>query len=251
MRQRVGWYCFAVVILALAFLQPVSAQDRPLTYGTTISGELTEATFEAVYGFAGQKGDVILVRMAGEEGFDSLRDPVLQVLFNNQQVIGDTSRFFGVFGEALLVLELPADADYSIVATRRGGRTGKSTGKFTLELMQPPALKLEQPITDSVNNKSRRFYTVVATPNLLFTVAYRKLSGMFYPKVVIHGVEQGELQPRVKLIGDGMWSGQIGYLPQMNERWMIVSVGKDDELTGFDLLTAEYSIMLVADISVR
>ena len=123
----------SLFVLGFVMIAPSFAQDNTLTYGDTVTGEITNEAYEVPYTFEGTAGDVILVEMTMlEEGLDSyiqLKNASGEIIaFNDDGGVGVNS----VMGPFIL----PADGIYTVVATRFMQAEGVSVGSFELTLSQ-------------------------------------------------------------------------------------------------------------------
>ena len=125
------WWMLVAVALSLALAGTAFAQGdaTPIAYGDTVEGEVTNAEFEVPYRFTGAAGDVVQVRMVVDDSGD-FYEPTLILLDADNAVVASIEAWY----EALLLMPLPADGEYTILASRFGGRTGTAEGGYTLTL---------------------------------------------------------------------------------------------------------------------
>jgi hypothetical protein len=120
---------FIILLLLAAFsFNAAQAQDA-LKLGEMVAGVIDNANYEVQYSFSGKAGDTVLVSMFPKPGTYDL-SPVL-ILRDSKKAPLARNEGFTASG-ATIVAELPADGDYSILATRQGGSTGSSEGEFVL-----------------------------------------------------------------------------------------------------------------------
>ncbi|MEQ8677182.1 MAG: hypothetical protein RLP44_09395 [Aggregatilineales bacterium] len=132
-KSTVFSFMLSLFVLGFVMIAPSFAQDDTLTYGDTVTGEITNETYEVPYTFEGTAGDIILVEMTMlEDGLDSyiqLKNASGEIIaFNDDGGTGVNS----VMGPFIL----PADGMYTIVATRFMQAEGSSTGAYELTLSQ-------------------------------------------------------------------------------------------------------------------
>ena len=145
----------SLLVLGFIMVMPSFAQDTTLTYGDTVTGEITNENYEVLYSFEGSADDVILVEMTFlEAGLD----PYLQLKNANGDVI-----FFDDDGgvglnSVLGPIILPETGTYTIVATRYMQVDGQSEGPFELTLSQASLsnLVLNEPVTATLDADQNR-----------------------------------------------------------------------------------------------
>lgn len=134
----------AVIVLALALALPTQAQtdeDRvtegSIGYDQSVEDTITERSFYDLWEFTAAQGDVAVITMIAADGLA----PLLGLLDSNRDLIANS----GVSpdgepvtaqpdGIAELEFLIPADGQYSIVATRVGNDQGTTTGSYILRL---------------------------------------------------------------------------------------------------------------------
>jgi hypothetical protein len=124
---------FLVVLSALSLgVSAVAAQDAtPIEYGQTVEGTISNQSYEFRYTFKGNEGDLIAITMdRGSE--DSSLDATLILRDSNGDPLATNDDFR--YPLSLIVYELPAQGEYTILATRSGGSTGSSDGDYFLKL---------------------------------------------------------------------------------------------------------------------
>jgi hypothetical protein len=170
----------AILVTALGFVlilsaAPGIAQDQPIEYGQTVTGEITNRDFEIGYVFTGAEGDVVIVRMAGAElegGAQALSEPQVIMLDADFTVIGSSS--YG-YPATTFFWRLPTDGDYTILATRTDGRAGDSVGGYKLELINPETLPPGKTMLGTVLPQEPDYYAVIGEPFTVETPAVRRL----------------------------------------------------------------------------
>jgi len=114
-----------------------------ITYGQTISGDITRETFMYEYTFNGKAGDVVTITMRADK-FDAFLEVVRVVRGDKQRVAANDDAKVATLGAQdaqIKSLKLPADGAYIIRATRFGRETADSTGAFMVTLEQENASK--------------------------------------------------------------------------------------------------------------
>lgn len=130
--RKVLWLVFLVtVVFGVAV---VAAQDKtPIELGAWTEGELTNNEYEIKYTFSGKAGQIVSVEMMPKPGTYDL-DPYIVLRDSDGDVLGQNDDFS--YPLALVVAELPADEEYTVLATRSGGSTGSSEGAFWVRVSQ-------------------------------------------------------------------------------------------------------------------
>lgn len=110
-----------------------STQGSMLDYGDTIVNTINDDNFEFIYTFTAEAGDVVDISMTAIDGIlDSLiilRNP------NRDQIAENDDDPEGRGRDSFLRgFVIPADGEYSIVATRFQRELGSTTGTFSLQL---------------------------------------------------------------------------------------------------------------------
>lgn len=109
-----------------------------IRYGDRIIGEITPEHPQIIYAFAGQRGEVVNIRMTRTSGN---LDPFLD-LATAQGVIlrsgDDDPSVTGTLDAAILNFTLPETSYYLIAATRYGRDSGETSGSFLLSLEAIP-----------------------------------------------------------------------------------------------------------------
>lgn len=234
-----------VVILfgLLASVFPVLAQqtDGTIEYGQTVSGEITNENFEIPYTFTGSQGDVIIIEMKAVDPLGDLDSPSVILLDSNFSVIGASD----TFGNVVFAAKLPADGKYTILATRRDGRAGDSTGAYTLTLLLPPLLNVNESVEGTVTNESASYY-VFETAEPFFAL-YQKTAGNFAPEFAINVIgEDNALNAVAALNGAEVWSGRIGIQPQSAtiQTSYILTLKEALFDFNFDTVSADYTLTI-------
>ncbi len=99
--------------------------------GSTVTGEITDTQIFWVYTFDGAVADQLSITMQGEGG---LVPSVAVIPSQNQQSALKVVNAKAGTSQVQLQVTLPTNDTYFIVATRAGGDSGTSTGKFTLTM---------------------------------------------------------------------------------------------------------------------
>jgi DUF971 family protein len=200
---------FAIVVVLLGLMMvnglavptPTLAQNT-LKYGDSVEGEIVGALGRLIYTFMGKKGDPAIIQVipiVAEDGSSlnsnvTLRDSGGQVLADNSE---GRNRFYGAASVALMNM-LPADGEYSITVTRNDTA---SSGKFTIQLLQPTYIEFDQAYTDDISyrgyNKYEFFYGIPA--DKAFEVSLKLLGASENASFRIFSFEDGRLEEQVSI----------------------------------------------------
>lgn len=235
---------FILLVIALSFAFPATAQDTTIEYGQTVTGEITNREFEVPFDFEGSEGDVLIILMAAVDTLGDLNSPEIILLDEEGEIIGDTSGAFSING-ALLAIELPASGNYTILASRVDGRAGDSVGEFTLELINPPALTLGEPMTDTISSEGRSNFYVIHNDGTDMTLSYSKQEGDFSPQLGINVINEDYDLRSVVSVGGGELVTATVNVPTTNDLY-VVSLEEALFDFNFDEVTADYELTLSA-----
>jgi hypothetical protein len=232
------------ILLTLIFVLPALAQEggTKIEYGQTVTGEITNQNFEVPFTFEGNQGDVVVIEMAPVDVLGDLNSPSVILLDAGFNMLGSVDSGFGT---AVFASKLPGDGEYTILASRRDGRAGDSVGQFTLQLIKPPVLKVGESIQDMVSSEATNYY-VVETQGP-FSISYEKLSGDFYPAVLIHLInDDNELEEVASMQGKSFVQGTLGIETASITTSIPYCVTVQEALFdfNFDEVTADYSLTL-------
>lgn len=111
---------------------PLHAQDPiSITYGSTVSDNLSNAVPRLVYAFDGLRGEVVSINLSVTQGN---LDPVLSVVDANGTTIIQFDDGAGSNTPALNSLRIPQSGPYFIVVGRFGYALGTTSGSFDLRI---------------------------------------------------------------------------------------------------------------------
>src|SRR5262245_796238 len=156
-----------ISLVAVLILSPVAvsagvhaeADATRIAYGQTVKGQITNDTAEVRSEFAGKEKELVSIGMDQDEAA-GLKTPAFTVLSGQNRIIDSTKIFTLSLAIAHAVFLLPKDGDYTIVATRRGGKTGKDVGGFVLSLNNALRLTADRPVEDSASDSTAKYYAV-------------------------------------------------------------------------------------------
>ncbi len=186
--------------LALAD-QTVDIPDTSvLEYGSSVTGTISDETFEVLYTFEGRAGDTITIEMNAAESGNL--DPLLSLLNAEGEVVAENDDFDLNSTDSRIEFELPADGTYTVVATRYSGANGVSEGEFTLSLQADDTVVV-QPSDDSIeagttidgtidDDNFEVLYTFEGTAGEQVTIQLEATDGNLDPYLVLLGPD-GEI----------------------------------------------------------
>lgn len=231
-----------ILLFVFMFWIPVIGQDTVIEYGQTVEGEITNSQFELTYAFSGTEGDVIVIEMLPVDTLGDLDNPELLLLDSDNQIVTSTAGSFS-FGSATLIAELPHDGRFTIIATRRDGRSGASVGEFTLELMLPEVINLAKSANGTVSSEGESQYYVVK-PEKEFIVSYQKTDGDMFPEITIGTVnpETGGLVEAAVASGKALTEASFGVFAGGMPYLIVISKAPFD--FNFNEVTADYILII-------
>jgi hypothetical protein len=178
-------------VLLLLFILSVcgmaDAQDKiPLEFGQWVSGEITGDQYETKYTFSGKTGQLVMgVMMADPD--DSSLDAFLILRNSDGDVLGQNDDVLD--GASLVVAKLPADGDYTLVATRYDGKNGDSEGKYEVRVDTVEPLTAGTKMTVSVNSPEEKrypsFFMVAPESNESTRFVFSVPAGSRYPQLAL------------------------------------------------------------------
>lgn len=111
------------------------AQNTIMTYGDTVQGTINDDTFAVNFIFAANKGDLITITMKTTDGdLDStlaLQDPTGKKVASSETASGAGLQ---ATDAQIRRFQIPSKGNFTIIASRKDGETGATSGSFTLEL---------------------------------------------------------------------------------------------------------------------
>jgi hypothetical protein len=129
---------FKLIVFMIYFLlaSPVWAQDDAsdetgVTYGGSISGQITNQTPRAVYYFDGLRGEVVAIKLETTSGD---LDPVLTVMDTGGNIIASQDDSKGNRDISLDALSIPQSSRYYVIVGRFGYGLGSTSGQFDLNV---------------------------------------------------------------------------------------------------------------------
>lgn len=148
---------FIIGVLAMLITFPIAAQNA-LTYGTSLTAELTSAAPQAFYTFNGTVGDVVTIYVLGHNAdfapTVSLSGNTGQLGFSNDDPLTPFSN------DASITFRLPQDGGYSVLV----GNANGNLGLYTI------SLQVATPVVSTVLTDNVIISIPVGAPSLTYTV---------------------------------------------------------------------------------
>ena len=231
----------AVVFSFILLVLPITSYaQESLEVGTPVRGEITNAEFEVEYMFSGTADSVVIIELLAEDDDGFMNELYGQVILidSSGNVVADTADNF-TFGDAVLVTQLSADDDYTIVATREDGRAGESEGEFTLILNIPEILGIGDVAEGAASSEGESLYYVVEAEED-FELSYNKSAGDFDPQVLISTITENnaDIEDYISVNGE-VTNVSLGDIPAG-----LYVIEVDDALFSFywDEVTADFTL---------
>lgn len=213
------WLSSIVLLLVMVVVPTSHAQADPtlLTYGDSVTGDITNRTFEVIYAFEGQADDVVAIEMkATNNDFDPYL--YLTTLDNTVLVYNDDYNNL----DAAIVTVLPDTATYQIVATRNGGRVGTRGGAYSLSLTRLDPLPVGEAIEGLVRNRQDYPLHVFVPPQSgIYIFSYTRTFGTLYPTLTIAEIRDGYSNKIAQLDGERLVRGQVGLELKPNSLYIV------------------------------
>ncbi len=215
-----------ILICIFVFSGAVLAQDveNTLSYGGTLEGEISDREFEIEYSFESTEADIIIIQVIPEDAFSGFSQPTVILLDGDFDILETVDAGLSA---ATLIYEIPEDGTYNIIVTRQDGRSGESTGTYTLSLDVVQFLSTNEVIeTTSFSSQPTYFAIRASNPTDL---RYIKLSGDFYPALTLNVLDEelfsdDNLSSIIELGGDALEQATIR-IPQ-EDKLFIVRIGE-------------------------
>jgi hypothetical protein len=171
-----------LALLAFVVVLPAMAQDA-LEFGQGVQGEISNREYEFEYTFTGSEGQLISIDMRVTEG--SNLDPEVFLYDADNELLAQNDDFS--YPNSLILITLPADGEYTIVATRNDGRSGSSEGEFELTVSVPESMELgadyEAAFTSDYNSST--VYLLAPTEDGPVTLTFSQDVSEIYARITV------------------------------------------------------------------
>jgi hypothetical protein len=174
--------------LALLSMTALVNAQESISYGDVIEGEITDREYEIEYTFEAAEGDLVVVEMRRADTDSELYNADVIVLNPDGDIVADTTDYYGSNGAQAVVLFEAEDGEYTILATRDGGRGGDEEGNFTLRLLLVDELTAKPVEGEMGTDALDAYYAIRAEGNV--DVTYTWLSGNYAPLMQVRPVEE-------------------------------------------------------------
>lgn len=169
--QRINLVLIISLLMVALLIVPSTsyAQDNSsaIAVNQTVTGEISNQSFEQAYRFTEGEGDILIFHMEAE-----FEGPSLILADSEGNILSSASGY----NEVSLVVKLPAAGLYTVWATRQNGRSGTGQGEYTLIMLQPPTLSAGTTVEGVIVDQESRAYYAVDTANP-FTLNYTRTQG--------------------------------------------------------------------------
>lgn len=194
MKRRYLLILLSIALLAL-FIPSAGAQEGSgaIAYGETVSGEVSDQAFEVPFVFTGAANDVVVAQLQGADGFDN---PMLILLDAENNILANVRSY----NQVTLAAALPTGGQFTILASRDGGRTGRSGGKFDLTLLKPPVLTAGAGSDGIVAERDATQFFVVDAEGA-FTLNYERTQGEVGLQVVASQMRANDNENFEEILG--------------------------------------------------
>lgn len=244
---------FLILGLLALWVMPITAQEtrtraeNELVIGEVVTGEITDAQFEVFYKLQAEQGQVLVIEMFAAERDNDLDWPELVLYDGDNQTIADTFSSISI-NRAVLVVEMPHNGSYQVIATRDDGRSGDSVGEYVLRVLAPPVLQSGETVTDVVLGEGPVNYYVVES-DTAFSVYYEFSNGNFRPILEAYRVEDDyDMINLATLRGRELANGTVGFRNTEGSRF-VITIGDSPYASSFndEIRQANYRVRLLVN----
>lgn len=170
-----------------------------LVYGASVEGTLDSTTYEVVYTFVGQAGDVVTIAMEADKDNGNLDSTLMLLDAEGSTILAFNDDYdFSSLDARIEGFVLPADGPYLIIATRFDGQDGLSRGDFRLSLALgdmvsiPSAtsstLSYGESATGTITQANYEYeFSFVGTASEIINITMQATSGDLDPLLILYG----------------------------------------------------------------
>jgi len=230
-----------VLVIVIIGASITFAQDS-LTYGDTVTGELSDDTAEVSFTFEGTAGDVVVVEVRETEQFSDLNYPFLTLQDPSGEVVAQSNEFG--FKSAVLVVGLQDDGTYTVIVSGSPNYEASETvGEFALTLEQATPLAESEVVSGEITLDDATYY-LVESSNARFNLRFDR-GGQGFPPITINVVNNadGELIP-FAIIAGSITSGSIAFEGDTTFSRYVIAVGEVD-IFDPEAATAQFELELL------
>lgn len=197
-----------IILLILPIGASAQEVSNALTYGSEVEGNISNQSFEAVYTFRGEKDDIVVITMIAD--VDSSLDPYLYLTTLDNEVIAQNDDFFNL--NSRIIVRLPENDTYQIVATRLGERTGDGEGSFSLTLEAVPVTSGDITVEGTTSpSDTPPTHVFVLESSGSYTLTYTIVRGDYFPALVVEKVSADDFynEAVATIGGNGLKNGTV------------------------------------------
>lgn len=189
-------WLFVFLLLLVGGVSVTAQGESDITYGSTLTGRLSEGNPRAVYFFEGQRGEVVSITM---RVIDGDLDPVLTVLDNQGRLVATLDDSDADKTPSLHSLTLPRTDRYYVVIGRFGYALGTTSGGYELVIQRLSVssesgshLRYGDSIINRISDmEPQLYYTFQANQGDIISIRMRRVSGDLDPYLQVVQVHQG------------------------------------------------------------
>ncbi len=158
-----------------------------LRYGDTVANTVNDSQVEVYYSFRAERGDIITLTMLRDSGN---LDPYLYIVDRNRRIIAENDDRDGSTNSQIADLVIEETDSFLIIATRRGGPAGTTSGEFLLTLQRAESsgvgispqvairLQPDRPVEGEITaDKLQLYYVFQARRDDIITLRMNRISG--------------------------------------------------------------------------
>jgi hypothetical protein len=163
MRKLISLLLAAIIVAGgvtvLSDSRAAHAQGGSLPLNEWVEGTLTSAEYEITYTFSAAAGELILIEMY-DKAADYSVDPKLVLSDSSGTLLAEDDDTVGL--GAVIVFDVPADGDYSLLATTALGAEGSDDGIYILRASQATPLTAGSTIETTIYSEEGQNVPVVS-----------------------------------------------------------------------------------------
>lgn len=239
MKLFFGILILSILLSAYPVATLAQGDSQKLVYGDDVNGEISTQNFEITYTFDGLAGDIVMITM-NAENTDQL-DPYLYLLSGAGDILLQNDDSFGL--NSRLIVNLPADDSYQIIATRRSGRSGNDKGKFSLSLDKVESIELDHLIEgQAIAGENPMLYIFISPITSRYVLYYKHLDGLYFPNIAVSkfSTEYAYTDSIASISGQKVYEGHITIELEADTVYFIA-------ITNFSYYPSEEEVGNIAD----
>jgi hypothetical protein len=230
---------FFALILTLNYgsIQAQTPTPDTLTYGQVVSGKIDSG--DVLYTFKGELDDVVIISLKRDLKISNNKfEPGIRLRLGPKTI--GTTKEHSIYYEARLVVALPKDGIYTIVATGKN-QDKATTGEFNLRLLKAERLEDQKASEQTFVGQGPVQYFAVDAESP-FAVSYKQSDSKLRLELGVNTIKgNGELDSVGKLSGDETVGGTLMIKPQEPTLY-VFTIGEAPFSYGTDGVKADYTI---------